>query len=122
MLAAWLNHFFVRHPTVHYLYPHPAADLRALLRDCLIGIGFKDPPFGLSSFRAGAATHRLVTDPNSLPALQFAGRWKNSSTLHHYIQVSAAAFGAATIPGEIRNTVDALACYFDGLGPPPADF
>ena len=119
-LAEWLSWFFAGLPASTLLFSGSATDLTSILRQCLRMLGLEPATFSLRCFRAGGATHAYRTERN-LGVLQFAGRWKTTATLHHYIQSAMVALQAAAIPQEARPGVEAFASLFRSIKAPPQE-
>jgi hypothetical protein len=116
-LSCWLTWFFQGRPSDAKLFAGSATRLTEILRSCLSTLGVPPDLYSLSCLRAGGATFQFKEEKN-LGALQFAGRWKSASTLHHYVQTSVCALQQAAIPIGARPGVEAFANFFLAASPP----
>ena len=79
----------------------------------LDALGIDENLFAPSYLRAGGATQAFIAESN-LDKLQFAGRWKHASTLHH-IQGGLAAMSLARLSLGSAALVAEAAGHFDAL-------
>jgi hypothetical protein len=115
--AAWAR-WLLSQQQEDRLYRGSASQLTQVLRRCLSLLGVSPELYSLSSLRAGGATYAYRQSPSALPALQFQGRWKVTSTMHHYLQAGMVELLGAMVPESARPGVNAMADFFTTLSDP----
>ena len=117
-LCAWLAWYFKRTSGRTRVFPGSRTQLVDTMRGSLCLLKIAPGTFSLGSFRVGGATEHCITEKN-IGLLQFQGRWRNTQTLYHYIQVWMSQLGNARLSTDASLSVDEAATFFDDLGGPP---
>eukprot|EP00971_Amphidinium_carterae_P324911 6454921-Amphidinium_carterae.1 len=71
-------------------------------------LGLASAPYVLAGLRGGGACEYLRTTAN-LSYLQFRGRWTNTKSMWHYLQLGLAATTYRAVPVEVQERVRTLA-------------
>jgi hypothetical protein len=88
--VAWTEWFVQGLGADQRLFPGSPSELRGLLKEALAFLGLDGLGLSLAGLRTGGATYRFRVEQN-IGALQFQGRWRAPSTMHHYLQEGMAA-------------------------------
>ena len=88
------------------------------LREALHALDLETCHLTLGSLRGGGACHHFRTQQN-LGLLQFAGRWRRTETLRHYLQDALAIHTLAQAPASAKDKLAEVHAYNGFLGSPP---
>ena len=86
------------------IFPGNLVKLRSLFKVVLKVLGVEDLGFTLASLRTGGATRHFRRHQN-IGRLQYLGRWKNASTLQHYLQEAMAMHVEARLSDPSREMI-----------------
>ena len=87
---AWLRWWIRGLTPSSKIFPGGRVSLINCLNGALAALGLDGMGVALGSFRAGGATDQFRKEGN-VGTLQFKGRWRSATTLHHYLQEASAA-------------------------------
>ena len=117
---AWLTWWIDGLDPQHLVFPGSRAELNNLLKEATQFLGLQELHLVLAGLRTGGATHAFRKHRN-IGRLQFAGRWRSSATLQHYLQEAMTAHLVTVLPQRVQALLESLAPRIEQIRfPPPA--
>jgi hypothetical protein len=118
-LLAWMSWDFEGMQPDDKLWPSSRQQMVKMLQEALRTLHMEGMNLTLGGLRAGGATYHFQVHRN-LGTLQFLGRWRNATSMQHYLQEAVSALICINASEPCRSSVEACLKGFKLLIEPPS--